>query len=82
MVLEKRQLNLEDIEAQTALELPDREMMALVTILVTNVANNLSIPIDVKNNNIAVQVCAAVLALNTILTPSGVTLDCTLAETQ
>jgi len=80
MVLEKRQLNLEDIEAQTALELPDREMMALVTILVTNNLNHLSIPIEVKNNNIAVQVCAAVQALNTILAPT--TLTCEVAETQ
>jgi hypothetical protein len=30
MVLEKRQLSLEDLEAQTALELPDRETLATV----------------------------------------------------
>ena len=66
MVLEKRQLSLEDIEAQTALELPDREMM-LVTVVITNLLNNLSVSIDVQNVSIAAQVCAAVLALDTIL---------------
>ena len=33
---------------------------ALVTIVITDVLNNLSIDVDVKNNNVAVQVCAVV----------------------
>ncbi len=66
MLLEKKALSLEEIEAQTALELPDREMM-LVTVVITNVLNNLSVDIDVRNNKIAVQICAAVDLLNTIL---------------
>ena len=66
MVLEKRQLSLEDIEAQTALELPDREMM-LVTVVITNLLNNLSVSIDVSNNQVAAQICAAVSLLDTIL---------------
>ena len=66
MLLEKKALSLEEIEAQTALELPDREMM-LVTVVITNVLNNLSIDVDVKNNKVALQVCAVVNALNTIL---------------
>lgn len=67
MLLEKKALSLEEIEAQSALELPDREMM-LVTVVITNVLNNLSIDVDVRNNKIAVQVCAIVELLNTTLT--------------
>jgi hypothetical protein len=66
MLLEKKALSLEEIEAQTALDLPDREMM-LVTIVITNVLNNLSIDVDVKNNNVAVQVCAVVNLLSNAL---------------
>ena len=33
---------------------------ALVTIVITDVLNDLSIDVDVKNNNVAVQVCAVV----------------------
>jgi len=54
MVLEKRSLSFEDIEAQTALELPDRELMQ-ITVIITNIANNLSVDVDVRNVNIAVQ---------------------------
>ncbi len=58
--MEKRTLDLTEIEAQTALELPEREMM-LVTIVITNLLNNLTIDVDVANNNVAVQVCAALI---------------------
>ncbi len=74
MLTEKKALSLEDLEAQTALELPDREMM-LVTVVITNVLNNLSIEVDVRNVNVAIQVCAIVNLLNTIL--DGDTLTCT-----
>src|SRR5919197_1003779 len=67
MVLEKETLTLDDLEAQYAAELPEREMLGLITIIITNVLNNLSIDVDVKNNNVAVQVCAVVNVLNTIL---------------
>jgi hypothetical protein len=69
MAIEKKQLGFEDIEAQTALELPDRETM-LVTVVITNLLNNLSISIPVQNNNVAVQVCAIVSVLDTILLPA------------
>ena len=68
MAIEKKQLSFEDIEAQTALELPDRETM-LVTVVITNLLNNLSISIPVQNNNVAVQVCAVISVLGTILLP-------------
>jgi hypothetical protein len=74
MAIEKKQLSFEDIEAQTALELPDRETM-LVTVVITNVLNNLSVDIDVRNVNVAAQVCAAVNAINTIIAPTVLTCD-------
>ena len=77
MQLEKKPLDLEEIEAQAALELPDREMM-LVTVVITNVLNNLSVDVDVRNVNVAVQVCAVVNALNTIL--DGDRLTCTIEQ--
>jgi len=69
MLAEKKKMSLADIEAQSAFELPDREMM-LVTVVITNLLNGLSIDVDVKNNNVAVQVCAVVAALNTNIATS------------
>jgi hypothetical protein len=66
MSIAKKQLSFEEIEAQTALELPDRETM-LVTVVITNVLNNLSIDVDVTNNKIAIQVCAIVADINALL---------------
>ena len=53
MLLEKKALSLEDIEAQTALELPDREMMQIVVVIGDVLSDN-EIRIDVRNNKIAV----------------------------
>jgi len=77
MLLEKKRLTIEDLEAQAALELPERDMMALVTIVITNVLNNLSVDVDVKNNNVAVQVCAVVDLLNTAV---GTNLTCSIQQ--
>ena len=38
---------------------------ALVTVVITNLLNGLSISVPVQNNNVAVQVCAIVELLNT-----------------
>jgi len=62
----KRTLTLTDLDAEAGFVLPARETM-LVTIVITNVLTNFSIPIDVKNNNVAVQVCAVVSALSAFL---------------
>ena len=70
MLLEKKALSLEDIEAQAALELPDREMM-LVTVVITNILNNNDINVEVNNNKVAVQVCAVVDLLNVIIGGRG-----------
>jgi len=77
MLLEKKRLTIEDLEAQAALELPERDMMALVTVVITNVLNNLSVDVDVKNNNVAVQVCAVVDLLNTAV---GTNLTCSIQQ--
>jgi hypothetical protein len=55
--IDKPVLTLEEIESQTALELPDRELMALVNVIVTDVLNH---------NKVGVSVCAnvGVAALN------------------
>ncbi len=66
MLAEKKALNLEELESQVALDLPDREML-LVTVVITNLLNNLSIDVDVRNNKVAVQVCAVVTALSSLV---------------
>ncbi len=76
MLADKKMLNLDTIEAQSVLALPDR-MMPLVTIVITNVLNNLSVDVDVKNNNVAVQVCAVIAVLNGAV---GTNLDCDIQQ--
>ncbi len=66
MSLTKTALTTADLESQAGFELPARETM-LVTIVITNLLNNLSIDIPIKNNNVAVQVCAVVTALSSLV---------------
>jgi len=75
----KKTLGLAELEAQTALELPDREVM-LVTVVINNVLNNLSIDVDVKNNNVALQICAVVEIINVDLFPGIEPLTCTIEQ--
>ena len=81
MLAEKKALSLDVLEAQTALELPDREMMQIV-VVITNLLNNTTIDIDVRNNNIAVQICAIVEVLNLIVGPNSPNqpLDCEITQ--
>ncbi len=58
MLAEKKLLGVEELEAQTALELPDREMLALVNVIVAG--NNVAVPIGIAANVCGVN--AAVLA--------------------
>lgn len=74
MLAEKKMLDLDMIETQSAVELPDRTL-PLVTIVITNVLNNLSVDVDVRNINVALQVCAAVNLINTIIPPTVLTCD-------
>jgi hypothetical protein len=69
-------LSLEELEDQVAFELPNRDMM-LVTVVITNLLNNLSVDVDVRNNNVAAQVCAVVAALNTAV---GTSLTCDIQQ--
>jgi hypothetical protein len=65
------------VDAQSAFELPDRQLLALVTVVITNLLNNLSIDVAVQNNKVAVQVCAAVTAISSLVaTP----LDCDIRQ--
>jgi hypothetical protein len=80
MLLEKKPLPVEELDRQVAFELPERDLMALINIIVFDVIdggvlNNLTI--EVKNNNVAVQVCAVVNALSAV--PS-LELACTVGQ--
>lgn len=58
------------IESQSALELPERDMLSLVTLIALN--GNVT-TITVANNDVAVQVCAQALS-------SGDFLRCTISQ--
>ena len=66
MLAETSMLNMETIEAQTAIELPDRESLVTVIIGCIGVCVG-SIRIRIGDVNVAAQVCAAVQALNVAL---------------
>ena len=66
MLVQKKMLSDADLSSQAALELPDREMM-LVTIIITNLLNDLTINVDVANNRVAAQVCANLIATGNFL---------------
>jgi len=73
----KKQLTPAALGNQVAVELPDRQMLALITVVITNLLNNLSIDVNVSNNKTAVQVCAAVTAIASLVnTP----LDCAIQQ--
>jgi hypothetical protein len=67
LLTEKRALSLDDLDAQSAVELPERETM-LVTVVIGNLLSGNTIEIDVRNVNVAAQICAAVLAANSSVT--------------
>jgi hypothetical protein len=75
---DKKTLTLADIDAQAAFELPSRESLALVDIVIANVLNGNTVTVNVNNNHVAVQVCAAVNLINTIIAPT--TLTCTIMQ--
>jgi hypothetical protein len=63
---EKRTLTLTDLDAEAGFVLPARETM-LVTIVITRLIDDVSINVEVKNNNVAVQICAVVSAVASFL---------------
>lgn len=54
------------LDAQTAVELPDRDMM--VVIVIGNLLSGISVDVDVRNVNVAAQICAAILAVDSPVT--------------
>lgn len=72
MLLEKKALSAEMIDAQAALELPDREMM-LVTVVITNLLNGNTVQIPISDVNVGAAICAAVIA-------SPAPLDCEVTQ--
>ena len=74
-MLQKQRLAIGEIESQIAMELPNRDMLALVNVFIFNVLNGLSVTIPIQNNNVAVQICAVVQALNTILVGDSLTCE-------
>jgi hypothetical protein len=82
MLLEKRTLTIDELDREAGFELPDRDMMALLNIIVFDVIdggvlNNLTI--EVKNNNVGVQVCAVVNALSAV---PAVDVACSVVQNQ
>jgi hypothetical protein len=63
MLLEKKPLSFEDIEAQTALELPERETPVLVLLTCLICIGNVSIPIRIQDVNVAAELCTELNAL-------------------
>ena len=60
----KPMLTPREIDNQVALELPDRDMLSLITIIALN-GNTTTV--TVANNDVAVQVCAQALASGNFL---------------
>ena len=81
MLTEKRLLNLEEIDNQTALELPDRETPGALVIIKCLICVG-EIQIEVEDVNVGANVCAQVGVINDILKISkgGDTLICSVKQ--
>ena len=80
MLAEKQPLTLAEIQAQSALELPEREVPATVVIGCLAVCVG-QIRIQNVSVDVAAQICAAVQALNvTLLGLTGTQLSCTISR--
>jgi hypothetical protein len=75
MLDHKRTLTIDDIDAQQALELPDRETLALVTATCLAVCVG-SISVTVQNVHVAAAVCASVQAITAL---TGSSISCTVS---
>ena len=66
MTIEKQRLTHDVIRAQSAVILPHRHMLALINVVIVNVLNNLSItiPVDISNINVVVNLCTLVKVIN------------------
>jgi hypothetical protein len=59
-VLEKQPLSMEELDAMVAVELPDREMLSLITININNLLSNLSVKFTLSNVHLAITICGVV----------------------
>jgi hypothetical protein len=57
---------IEELDSQVVAELPDREMLTLVVIRNLSILSNNRIDVRVQNNDVAVQVCALVNAIDAL----------------
>jgi hypothetical protein len=71
----KRALSFEQIDAQTAVELPDRDMMALINIIVFDVLNDVNVNVQVPVG-VAANVCGVSVAVIVEEAENG-PVDCT-----
>ncbi len=79
MITEKQMLTLDDIDALSTFELPARETPATVVIGCLALCVG-QIRIQNVSVDVAVQICAAVEALNVTLGTFGVQLSCTIRQ--
>lgn len=64
----KNAITIDQLEAETALTLPDREMLLVTVVIGTiDILNDNEVTVNVTNNKVAIQVCAIVEAINTNL---------------
>lgn len=71
------ELSIDELEDQTVAELQDRETLALVVIRNVSILNNNRLRIHVRNNDVAVQVCALVNAIDAL---TANVLTCTIRQ--
>lgn len=81
MLAEKKMLSLEALEAQTALELPEREAPVLVLLTCLVCIGNVTLRLRIEDVNVAAQVCAAVDAIQVIVGGASVdAFSCTVRQ--
>jgi hypothetical protein len=78
-VLEKEPLSLEQLEDQTAFELPDRET-ALIFVIIKDVLSGNKIRVDVDDVNVGVQICAVINLLTDMDESDGIDLKCQVVQ--
>jgi hypothetical protein len=76
----KRALSFEQIDAQTAVELPDRDMMALINILIFDVIEETNVNVQVPVS-VAANVCDLTVAAVFAQVREDGEVDCTSATT-
>jgi hypothetical protein len=79
MLQTKELLTMEELDAQTALELPDRET-ALVFVIIKDVLSGNKIRVEVDDVNVGVQVCAVIQALSDMDESDGIKFACAIVQ--